>query len=149
MVPFLVLVVVTCASRLIGLFGAEYVSTWVAALAVGLAAMFLTTATSHFIEPRRSGLVAIVPPRIPYAGAVVTLTGALEVLGAIGLLLPPVRQWAAACLAVLLCVMLPANVYASKRKRHPHAPSTPLPQRLLLQALFLAACVAVALPMPW
>ena len=46
-------------------------------------------------------------PRIIY------LTGALQILGAIGLLVPRTRRLAGICLALLLVAMFPGNVYAA------------------------------------
>jgi uncharacterized membrane protein len=74
----------------------------------------------------------------------VTMTGALELLGAVGLLIPQTRVAAAACLALLMVAMFPANVYAAGAKRSEHAPDTALVPRTLMQALFLAAAVLVA-----
>jgi uncharacterized membrane protein len=144
MVPAIVLVVVTLAARLAGWLGAGYTGTWAAATAVGLAAMFVLTGVSHFVPPRRDGLIAIVPPRLPAPALLVTVTGVLELLGAAGLLIPMTRVPAAVCLFALMLAMFPANVYAAGGKRSEHAPSTPLVPRTLLQLLFLAGAAFVA-----
>lgn len=149
MAPFLALVTVTLLCRLLGALGIGYVQTWPDSLAVGLAAMFLMTASAHFLQPRRDGLIAIVPPRVPRPGAVVTATGVLEILGAVGLLipntaLPGIRTAAAVCLAVLMIAMFPANARAATGQRHPAAPHTPLVPRALLQIVFVASAVIVA-----
>lgn len=148
MAPLIVLVVVTSLARLVGLFGVTYVDTWPEATAVGLALMFLVTASAHFVQPRRSGLIAIVPSRLPRPDLLVTVTGYLEALGAIGLLIPSgvaphLRIVAAICLGVLLLAMFPANVYAAKAARGAKAPTTPLLPRTGMQLTFLAACVMV------
>lgn len=144
MAPLLVLVVTTLVARAAGAAGLGPTATWPGALAVGLAAMFALTASAHFSR-RRAGLVAIVP----HPAAAVTLTGVLEALGAVGLLVPPavlpgVRSAAAACLALLLVALFPANVHAARERRHPDAPHTPLGRRTAMQAAFLAAAVTVA-----
>jgi uncharacterized membrane protein len=149
MAPFLALVAVTLVCRLLGALGVGYVQTWPDALAVGLAAMFLLTASAHFLQPRRDGLIAVVPPRLPWPGAIISATGALEVLGAIGLLIPEtampgIRTAAAVCLAVLMIAMFPANVRAATVRRHPAAPHTPIVPRTLLQIVFVASAVIVA-----
>lgn len=149
MAPFLALVTVTLLCRLLGALGVGYVQTWPESLAVGLAAMFLLTASAHFLQPRRDGLIAIVPPGLPRPGAVITATGVLEILGAVGLLipdtaLPGIRTAAAVCLAVLMIAMFPANVRAATGQRHPAAPHTPLVPRTLLQIAFVASAVIVA-----
>jgi len=150
MAPLIVLAVMTVGARVVGVLGVGYVATWPAALAVGLAAMFLLTASSHFTRPRRDGLIAIVPPRLPHPSVLVTVTGVLELIGAVGLLVPPTvivwpRPAAAVCLAVLMLIMFPANVYAAGERRHPAAPTTPLPLRAALQVIFVAAAILVAL----
>src|SRR5262245_14135275 len=144
MAPLIALVVVTFSARLAGWLGWDYTNGWPAAIAVGLAAMFLVTGIAHFVQPLRGGLVAIVPPSLPAPGLLVTLTGALELLGAAGLLIPQTRAAAAVCLALRMVAMFPANVYAAGAKRSEHAPNTPLVPRTLMQALFLAGAILVA-----
>ena len=144
MAPLIVLLVMTAVARIVGALGFDYVDSWSAALAVGLAAMFIATAIVHWVQPRRDGLIAIVPTWVPYPRFVVTITGILEAVGALGLLLPATRSAAAFCLAVLLLVMFPANVRAARGVDHPAAPRTPLPLRSALQAVFVAATVFVA-----
>ena len=95
MAPLIALVLGTLAARLVGWLGVDYVGSWPAAIAVGLAAMFLVTGIAHFVNPLRRDLIAIVPPRLPAAGLLVTVTGVLELLGAVGLLYPPTRVAAA------------------------------------------------------
>jgi uncharacterized membrane protein len=144
MVPQIALVVVTLAARIAGRLGWDYADSWPEAIAVGLAAMFLVTGIAHFVQPLRGGLIAIVPPRLPAAGLLVTITGVLELLGVVGLLIPQTRAAAAVCLFVLMLAMFPANVYASRAKRSEHAPNTPLARRSLVEVLFLAAAAVVA-----
>jgi uncharacterized membrane protein len=144
MVPAIALIVVSLAARVAGWVGWHYTDSWPAALAVGLAAMFLVTGVAHFVPPLRGGLIAIVPPRLPAPGLLVTITGLLEFAGAAGLLIPQTRMAAAICLVLLMVAMFPANVYAAGAKRSEHAPNTPLRLRSVLQALFLGAAIAVA-----
>src|SRR6516225_8037471 len=89
MAPLITLLLGTIAARSIGWLGVGYVNSWNAAIAVGLAAMFAMTGVAHFAPPMRRDLIAIVPPRLPAPGLLVTVTGVLEPLGAAGLLLPP------------------------------------------------------------
>lgn len=51
------------------------------------------------------------PPFLPWPGALVAISGVAEILGAIGLLLPPLQRPAAYGLAVLLVAIFPANIY--------------------------------------
>jgi uncharacterized membrane protein len=148
MAPLITLLLSTIAARSIGWLGwlgGAYVNNWTAAIAVGLAAMFLLTGFSHFAPPLRRDLIAIVPPRLPAPGYLVTVTGLLELLGAVGLLVPATRVAAAVCLLVLMLAMFPANVYASRMADPPTSMTTRLPLRTAIQVIFLAAAVAVAI----
>jgi uncharacterized membrane protein len=144
MAPLITLLLSTLAARSIGWLGVAYVNNWTAAIAVGLAAMFVLTGFSHFAPPLRRDLVAIVPPRLPAPGYLVTFTGLLELLGAVGLLVPETRVAAAVCLLVLMLAMFPANIYASRMPDPPKSMTTRLPLRTAIEAVFLAAAVAVA-----
>ncbi|MBW0015548.1 DoxX family protein [Mycobacterium sp.] len=146
MAPLITLLVSTIAARSIGLLGWSghaYVDNWTAALAVGLAAMFMLTGFAHFAPALRRDLIAIVPPRLPAPGFLVTITGLLELLGAVGLLIPATRFAAAACLLVLMLAMFPANVYAARMPDPPKSMTTKLPLRVAIEIVFLAAAVAV------
>ncbi|MBF9519806.1 hypothetical protein BKG83_15670 [Mycobacteroides chelonae] len=141
MAPLIALLAGTLLARLVDTQGLAPVSSWPAAVAVGLAAMFTLTGIAHFVPKMRAAMIAIVPPRIPAPGFLVALTGVLEVLGAIGVLIPSTRAVAAGCLGVLLVVMFPANVYAASQRSNPL--STPLGWRTAEQLLFLAATALV------
>ena len=92
MAVLVALVLGTLAARLVGWLGVDYVDSWPAAVAVGLAAMFVMTGVAHFVNPAAARLIAIVPPaRCLRRGLLVTVTGVLELLGAVGLLYPPTR----------------------------------------------------------
>jgi len=145
MAPLITLLVGTLVARLAGWLGADYVGGWPAAIAVGLAAMFVLTGVAHFAPPMRATLIAIVPPRLPAPAALVSLTGVLELLGAVGLLVPATRVAAALCLLALMLAMFPANVYASRMPDPPASTTTRLPLRTVAEAVFLAAAVAVAI----
>jgi uncharacterized membrane protein len=82
----------------------------------------------------------MVPRSLPAPAALVTLTGVLEVIGAIGLLLPSTAVAAAYGLIALLLLMFPANVHAARAglmiagRR-----ATPLVWRLPLQVFWIGA----------
>ena len=120
-------------------------AAWPAAIAVGLAAMFVVTGVAHFVNPLRRDLIAIVPPRLPAPGLLVTITGVLELLGAVGLLYPPTRVAAAVSLFVLMLVMFPANVYASRMPNPPKSMTTRLPLRTVEEVVFVGAALVVGL----
>src|ERR1700741_995238 len=108
MAPLITLLLSTIAARSIGWLGwfdTAYGNNWNRGIAVGLPGVFVLTGISHFAPPLRGGLIAIVPPRLPAPGLLVTIAGVLELLGAAGLLYPPTQIAAASCLFVLMLVM--------------------------------------------
>ena len=145
MAPLIALIVGAGLARLAGLLGVDALDGWIAALRVGLALMFVLTGLAHFGLGRRADLIAMVPPRLPRPDLLVTVTGVLELAGALGLLIPATARLAAACLALLMVLMFPANVSAARRSV-PLAgrPATPLYARTPMQMIFVAAAVAVA-----
>ncbi|MFC7548274.1 DoxX family membrane protein [Plantactinospora sp. GCM10030261] len=143
MAPLIALIGGFLLARLAGLVGVDPLDGWHPALRVGLAVMFVVTGLAHFVG-RRDDLVAMVPPRMPRPDLLVTITGVLELAGAAGLLVPATARLAAGGLALLMIAMFPANVSAARRHLTLGGrPVTPLPLRTLLQAVFLAAAVAV------
>lgn len=146
MAVVIALVFGTLAARVAGWLGIDHVDSWPSAIAVGLAAMFVLTGVAHFVNPLRRDMVAIVPPRLPAPALLVTVTGVLELLGAVGLLYPPTRVPAAVGLFTLMLVMFPANVYAARMPHPPKSMTTRLDLRTAEQVLFLfAAGVVVGL----
>lgn len=121
---------------------ARHWATWPAAMASGMGVVFVCTAVTHFIEPQRSGLIAIVPGFVPFPAAAVTLTGIAEIVLAIALLTPRTRRWAGIVSVLLLLALFPANVVAAAGVDHPAAPSTPLPLRTALQLVFIGFSIA-------
>src|ERR1700731_3949702 len=113
MAPLICLVVVTLSARLAGQLGWDYAHGWPAAVAVGLAAMFVVTGVAHFTPPLRDGLITIVPPWLPAPGLLVTMPGGLVLPGGVGFLTPQPGAAPPPCLALLLVAMFPANVYAA------------------------------------
>ena len=133
-----VLVAATLAARLAGALGAAALRSWPAAVRAGLAVMLLFTASAHF-TPMRHDLARMMPPGVPYPMALVYFTGACEIAGAIGLLLPQTRRAAAAALIVFFLAVLPANVHAARAGVTLRgAAATPLAIRVPMQALFIA-----------
>jgi uncharacterized membrane protein len=145
MVAIVSLALGTLAARLVGWLGVDYVGSWPQAVAVGLAVMFVMTGVAHFVPAMRRDMIAIVPPRLPAAGLLVTITGVLELLGAAGLLYPPTCVAAAVCLFVLMLVMFPANVYAARMPNPPKSMTSRLDVRTAEEIVFLAAAVVVGL----
>jgi len=76
----------------------------------------------------------------------VTITGVLEVLGAIGLMFPATARIGACALSILLLAMFPANVHAAKLNLTIGGQRVPaLGLRSALQIIFVLALLAVAL----
>jgi uncharacterized membrane protein len=138
MAPLVVLLVVALAARLVGQLGVLSLRDWAAATRAGLAVMLFFTAAAHF-NSMREDLIAMVPPWVPNPELMVTLTGVCEILGAIGLLLPPTRRLSAIALIVFFVAVLPANIHAAQAELTLRgAPVTPLIPRIALQLLFIA-----------
>jgi uncharacterized membrane protein len=74
-----------------------------------LAAIFLISGCLHFLAP--DVYLRIMPPWLPAHRLLVYLSGAAELLGATGLLIPATRHAAAWGLVILLIAVLPANIY--------------------------------------
>jgi uncharacterized membrane protein len=143
--PAILLVVATLVFRALGALGVDLFRTWVDSARVALAMMFLLTATAHF-NRMKEDLIRMVPPWVPNPRAVVFTTGLLEILGAVGLLVPATRRLAAWGLALMLIALFPANFNAARKNLTLRGkPVTPLAVRLPIQILFLGVTLWVAL----
>jgi uncharacterized membrane protein len=115
MAPLIVMLVGWAVVRLMGLSSVwNQADSWSGALRVALAGMFVFTAVSHFHRRTRDELIRMVPAALPAPALLVTATGVLEFVGAVGLLIPQVAATAAYGLAALLVAMFPANVRAAR-----------------------------------
>jgi uncharacterized membrane protein len=141
MAPLIVMVVGCVGFRLLGAVGhLNAAGSWSGALRLALALMFVFTASSHFLPKTRPDLVRMVPPRLPNADLLVTVTGVLEFLGAAGLLVPGFVRASAYALIALLLALFPANVRAARlRLLVAGRPATPLAIRLPLQLFWIGA----------
>lgn len=141
MAPLVVMIVGLLGFRLMGELGMLTAGdSWTGALRYALAAMFLFTGASHFAPRTRPDLVRMVPPALPGPGLLVTITGVLEIAGAIGLLLPPFVNLAALLLGFLLMAMFPANIYAAQQSLTIGGRrATPLALRFPLQLFWIGA----------
>jgi uncharacterized membrane protein len=134
--PLVVLVVAFLAARVAARLGVARLQPPKAAGRAATAAMFGFTGSTHF-SPMKHDYLAMLPPPLPKRLALIHLTGALEIAGAVGLLLDRTRRLAGAALLALLAALFPANVYAARegiplRGR----PPTPLRFRAPLQVVF-------------
>src|SRR5256885_8467353 len=74
-----------------------------------LAMFFIVAGALHFLFPAQ--YLRMLPPFLPWPRVLVWISGAAEILGGVGLLLPRWRRPAAYGLIVLLIAVFPANVY--------------------------------------
>jgi len=77
-------------------------------LRVILAVSIIIVGITHFTIPQP--YVKIMPPQLPYPLGLVYLSGFYEILGGIGLLVPPLSQPAAWGLIALFIAVYPANI---------------------------------------
>ncbi|CAL9513681.1 hypothetical protein SUDANB95_03659 [Actinosynnema sp. ALI-1.44] len=143
MAPFVILVVVTAVLTGLRAVGWPRVPAWPFPVQCGVAAMFVATGLAHFIGMREQ-LIAMVPPAVPAPGLAVTVTGVLELAGAVGVLWRRTALWAAAGLTAMLVGMFPANVYAAMKGISPSFGDALLP-RTLMQVVFLAATLSIVM----
>lgn len=151
MIVDVVLVLATLVFRALGALGVRRFASWPVSAAHGMAVMLLLTASAHFVPasvtvmPNHADMVRIVPPFLPFADALVYLTGVLELLGALGLVLTATRWAAGLGLAALFVTLLPANIYeavADISFANGEA-ATPLWQRIPEQLLYIAVVLWV------
>ncbi len=84
----------------------DYLKTglcWVFAL------FFFVAGIMHFVEVE--SFAAIVPPLLPFPKLIVWVTGIMEMIFAVGLLVSRYRKQAGFWLAPFLLAVLPANIY--------------------------------------
>ena len=150
MAPLVVQLVAWAGFWLAGLAGLlPAAATPVGALRLALAVMFGFTALSHFLPRTRPDLIRMVPPALPAPGLLVSLTGVLELAGAVGLLLPPMARLAALALAALLVALFPANIHADRAGLQiAGRRATPLRYRLPMQLFWIACLLWVAAAHP-
>jgi uncharacterized membrane protein len=104
-------------------------------LRVMVALPLLVSGIFHFT--RTALMVMIIPPFFPYHAQLVLGSGALELAGAVGLLIPAFARGASVCLALLMIAIFPANVYAANMfVGGLHMPSVPV--RLAMQVIYIS-----------
>lgn len=102
---------------------------------LGLAIVFLFFmggGITHFTDP--AFFESIMPPWIGFHTEIVYISGIFEILGAIGILLPSLRQWAGNGLILLVICVTPANIHMwLNPDLFPDVPPAFLTIRLVLQ----------------
>jgi uncharacterized membrane protein len=143
MVPLVVLLFSFAVLRGAGFLGVTALNNYDLPLRGSLFLMFLVTASAHWGRGR-ADLIRMVPTTLPQPGLLVTVTGILEILGAIGLMVSATTRLAAVCLAVLLLALFPANVRAAReRLTILGRPAPGILVRAAIQVIFLAALFIV------
>jgi uncharacterized membrane protein len=99
----------------------------------------------HFVRPRY--YVSIMPDWLPAHRGLVAASGAAEIAGGVGLMLPAprARRWAARWLIATVAAVFPANVHMAQHpERYPRVPGgrVTLYLRLPAQLLFVWWIVA-------
>jgi uncharacterized membrane protein len=74
-----------------------------------LAAFYFAAGVLHLVSPH--DFMRIVPPFVPWPEQVVWFTGVCEIAGALGLMVPRLRQLAGMGLALYAICVFPANLY--------------------------------------
>ncbi|OAS21058.1 DoxX family protein [Paenibacillus oryzisoli] len=146
MAPFVALLSSFLLLLGIGSLGWSYFDDWHTALQGAVAVMFLLTASAHWGK-RRPDLIRMVPPAFPRPNLIVTITGYLEIAGAIGILIPMMSLAASIGLFLMLIAMFPANIFAARNRLSIGGKPVPrLAVRTILQLVFIGA---VVLASPW
>jgi uncharacterized membrane protein len=89
------------------LFGADVA----AAGRIGIAAVFAFTALGHFVK--RDEMATMLPPSMPARPAIIVISGGIEALLAVLILIPVFSKAAGIALCVFLVLVTPVNVYAA------------------------------------
>jgi uncharacterized membrane protein len=137
MAPLVILVISFILLRGVGLLGVRRLSSWRDAGLYAVAIMFLFTGFTHFTG-MKSDYAAMLPGPLSGNLGMIYLTGALQIVGAVGLLVPRTRRVAGICLALLLVAMFPGNVYAALNEIEFRGDApTPLWLRTPIQLFFI------------
>jgi uncharacterized membrane protein len=81
---------------------------------LAMSIMLFFTAMAHFVFNK--GMAMMLPHFIPFKKLVVYLTGLIEILAGIGLLIKPYRHITSVLLIIFFILILPANIYAAMNK---------------------------------
>lgn len=84
---------------------------WKLAGCIAMPAMLAFTSIGHFVFVK--GMTMMLPPFVPFRKELVYLTGIIEIVAAIGLLIPSLRVVTGWWLIIFFIMLLPANIYAA------------------------------------
>jgi len=85
-----------------------------------IAILFAVAGCAHFAIP--AVYERVMPSWVPYPRAMVLISGAAEILGAVGMMTPSARKAASYGLIALLVAVFPANIEMLNAARASHAP---------------------------
>lgn len=103
---------------------------------LALSVFFVAAGVNHFLRP--AFYLTIMPPYLPMHLELVYLSGALEVLGGVAVLVPRIRAGAGWGLIAVLVGIFPANVHmAVNPDLYPDLAPLALYLRLPVQGLFI------------
>jgi uncharacterized membrane protein len=81
---------------------------------IGIAAVFALTAIGHFVKTDE--MTAMLPSTMPARRPTVIISGFLELMFAVGILLPALVKSTGLAICVFLVLVTPANVYSALKK---------------------------------
>jgi uncharacterized membrane protein len=97
---------------------------------------YIVAGVNHFWHP--DGYIKLVEAFLPYPLAMIYISGAAELAGGLGLMIPATRRAAAWGLILLLLAIFPANVYqAIHHEQWPDTPVWLLWARLPIQPILI------------
>lgn len=102
MLFFALLLVLTLAA-------VPWLKAWPARMRFAMAVSLLFVGLDHWLTPGR--YLPMMPPWVPLHLEVVLFTGAAEIAGAFGLLIPRLRRLAGLVLAIYFVAVFPANLH--------------------------------------
>jgi uncharacterized membrane protein len=85
------------------------VKDWPARMRLAMALALFFVGADHWVNPQR--YLAMMPPWIPLHLELVLFTGAAEIAGGLGLLIPRFRKSAGLLLAIYFVAVFPANIH--------------------------------------
>jgi uncharacterized membrane protein len=109
---FVLLVVFGITAAISKIFYHQWNSVFAGNLSMSI--MLFFTAMAHFAFNKGMGMM--LPPSIPFKKVIVYITGLIEILAGVGLLIKPCRHTTSVLLVIFFIMILPANVYASINK---------------------------------
>jgi uncharacterized membrane protein len=108
MLFFGLIIIVTLLMALVGRLGVASLDDWRTCMRWGMAVALWLAGIDHFASPER--YVAMMPAFVPLPYQVALFTGACEIAGGIGLVVPQLRRLAGIMLAIYFCAVFPANI---------------------------------------